>query len=683
MKVTKIFAVALMVMTALGAKSALAAPDITVRSVPFDTEQAGDSLPSLSADGRYILYKSQQWGPGGTTLPSYFYIHDLQTGERTTASKKLDGAAEGSECRGASFSGNGRYVGLSCVSTSMGAKTVGGLGIFVYDKFNDTTEMVPDTGRDGVNSIPGISADGGIIAFSTIQNTTYRLYVRDMVNKSTAPTAAEFSSGGQRRIVSADGRFVSYVSGAVPNYSAYVYDRITGVTEAVNVRADNKLATMTVGELTMSADGNVFAFISTPMYVTGLSTESKLYSVYVRDRKAGKTELVSGLSIGNALFSGISGNGRYVSYFRNNTIYVYDRLTKITREIAPPGLTAFSGPKMNYDGRFVVFHCRAPQNVHYLCVADMGIAAGVTLSQDALKLTEGGDAGTYTLALTQAPEADVKITVGPGSKLGVARSELVFTPQNWNVPQVVSVRALANGVAEGIHTAKIVHTITTSDANYSVVQPADVTVTITDGVAPTIHVPGSPWTLSDMPVTGTAAPGATVILSAYNRTTGWMSGVSTVADAQGKWSYTLTGFTDGVIELDAVADGLKSPVQTVTVKLATTTTPPTQPTYIDVTGNIRTTAYGLILNRSTGKYAGDFVLTNTGSINLKGPLHLQFNELTSGVTLFNATGNHDGSPYITVDIDLVPDASVTIPLLFVNPEKVTVNYDARIYSGRF
>ncbi|MBP1208021.1 hypothetical protein JOD97_006108 [Duganella sp. 1411] len=205
-------------------------------------------------------------------------------------------------------------------------------------------------------------------------------------------------------------------------------------------------------------------------------------------------------------------------------------------------------------------------------------------------------------------------------------------------------------------------------------------MTITDGLTPTIVIPAATWTKTEMPLAGTAAPGATVLLTAMNRSTGWMSSVSTVADAQGRWTYTMTGFTDGIVDFDAQAEGIRSAVQTVTVKLAVI---PPQPTFTDVTGYVRTTAYGLAYNRSTGKYVGNFVITNTGSINLNGPLHLVLKDLTAGVSLANASGTYEGSPYITVQGGLEPDGSVTIPLIVDNPAKVGVGYAAKIYSGTF
>ncbi|MEO5932081.1 MAG: hypothetical protein ABIQ08_00815, partial [Duganella sp.] len=531
-----------------------------------------------------------------------------------------------------------------------------------------------------------ISADGRYVAFRTFTSTGgSKLFVRDRVNKTTTNIPAQFvigPVGGARMMISADGRYISYVGRATspsvpPNAS--VYDRVTGITEAIDVKPDGNRTALGVTDLSMSDDGKVFAFSSTDSELAVPVTGKGLAAIFTRDRAAAKTEMISGSEKSHAIYSGVSGNGRYVAYVIAGSLRVYDRLTKVTRTVVLNGLNASGTPRLSSDGRYVVVAgVNAATSVVTICVADMGITPGVTLSANELTLTEGGIAGTYTMALTQAPDADVKITVGPGNQLSVARTELIFTPENWSVPQVVSVQALSDGVSEGRHTGTIAHTVTSTDVNFTVVQPANVTVTITDGVTPTILVPAATWNRSDMPLTGTAAPGATVLLTAMNRTTGWMSSVSTVADAQGRWTYTMTGFIDGIVDFDAQAEGIRSAVQTVTVKLAVV---PPQPTFTDVTGYVRTTAYGLAYNRSTGKYAGNFVIANTGSIKLTGPLHLVLKDLTAGVVLTNASGTYEGSPYITVQGELEPDGSVTIPLIVDNPAKVSVSYAAKIYSG--
>jgi predicted extracellular nuclease len=106
--------------------------------------------------------------------------------------------------------------------------------------------------------------------------------------------------------------------------------------------------------------------------------------------------------------------------------------------------------------------------------------------------------------------------------------------------------------------------------------------------------------------------------------------------------------------------------------------------YTDIAASVRTAASGLVYNRATGKFTGTFSFTNTSGSVLSGPFQVQFDGLTAGVTLDNASGTHNGSPYITVGSgQLAPGATATVPLTFTNPAKAGVSYAAKIYSGTF
>jgi hypothetical protein len=662
-----------------------AAPDITSQTIPFNV-YAQDAYPSISADGRYVAFDLEQRGSG--SYPSNIYIQDLSTGQRIQANLTLAGAPApmAAFCRNPSMDANGRFVVFGCVATYMGSTTYGGYGMFVYDRETNSTQMIPDTGDDKPSNNYGsaISADGRFVAFRTLAATgnAVKIYVRDLVNKTTSITNAQATFANSSRMsISKDGRYIAYLGKQTLAASALnvsVYDRVSGVTEAIDIRADGSRSGGNPADVSMSDDGSVVAFVSNDANLVSPPTVAGANQVYVRDRKTGTTERIS---VGSGInYAVISGNGRYVAYLQTGFEYVYDRLTKVTRKIVLTGYVATGTARFSTNGRYLAFSSSLSSASQSLSIADLGAAAGVSLSTNQLSLTEGGTAGTYTMALTQAPDADVKITAATGAQLSLARSELTFTTVNWSTPQVVSVTAVADGKTEGTHSAAIVHTVSSDDVNYRVVQTSDVTVTISDGIVPTIVTPGATWIKTEMPLTGTAAPGSTVLLTASNRSTGWLSSVSTVADAQGKWSYTLSGYTDGILDLDAQADGVKSVVRSVTVTL--TVTPPA-PTYVDVTGYIRTTAVSMAYNRVTGKYVGNFMLTNTGSISLAGPLQVQFDGLTAGITLDNASASHDGSPYITVPAGLAPDESVTIPLVFDNPARVAIGYSAKIYSGSF
>ncbi|WP_348700019.1 ExeM/NucH family extracellular endonuclease [Duganella fentianensis] len=106
--------------------------------------------------------------------------------------------------------------------------------------------------------------------------------------------------------------------------------------------------------------------------------------------------------------------------------------------------------------------------------------------------------------------------------------------------------------------------------------------------------------------------------------------------------------------------------------------------YTDVSSSVRAVASGLVLNRSTGKWSGSLTLTNTSAVALQGPLQVELSGLVAGATLVNASGSHNGAPYITLNSNLAPGASVVVPTSFSKTGGGTVSYSAvKVYSGTF
>ena len=102
----------------------------------------------------------------------------------------------------------------------------------------------------------------------------------------------------------------------------------------------------------------------------------------------------------------------------------------------------------------------------------------------------------------------------------------------------------------------------------------------------------------------------------------------------------------------------------------------------DVSAALSVSRSGLLFNRATQRFTGTLTLTALQAI--QGPLQLQFNGLTSGVTLDGASGSHAGSPYISLGAaGLAAGASVTVPLSFINPNKLSISYSTQIFSGSF
>jgi hypothetical protein len=129
---------------------------------------------------------------------------------------------------------------------------------------------------------------------------------------------------------------------------------------------------------------------------------------------------------------------------------------------------------------------------------------GLVISTTRLDLAPG-ETGIYTIALASQPAADVTVTMSttgaycfasppaaPGqavpapawinaNTVTVAPGTLTFTPQNWNVAQVVNVATAAN-VSLFDSFPQIVHTVTSSDPNWSHISAPPVTVAITPQV---------------------------------------------------------------------------------------------------------------------------------------------------------------------------------------------------------
>jgi len=98
---------------------------------------------------------------------------------------------------------------------------------------------------------------------------------------------------------------------------------------------------------------------------------------------------------------------------------------------------------------------------------------------------------------------------------------------------------------------------------------------------------------------------------------------------------------------------------------------------------VATTASGLAYSRVTQTFNGTIAVTNIGSSNISGPLHVLLTGITPGVTLVNATRDLSGTPYITLTnvTTLAPGQSATLSVQFKNPSNAAINFRPAIYSG--
>jgi len=105
---------------------------------------------------------------------------------------------------------------------------------------------------------------------------------------------------------------------------------------------------------------------------------------------------------------------------------------------------------------------------------------------------------------------------------------------------------------------------------------------------------------------------------------------------------------------------------------------------LDVTAGFGLLRSGLTWNRITNKYSASITLTNNSGAAVSGPVQLVLEGLPGGVTLDNASGLRNGSPYVTLKDAAIPaGASVTVPLTYSNPGKLAISYTNSIHIGIF
>lgn len=188
-------------------------------------------------------------------------------------------------------------------------------------------------------------------------------------------------------------------------------------------------------------------------------------------------------------------------------------------------------------------------------------------------VAEGGPGLLYEVRVIVAPDAEVTVNIDSGDQLAAEPAQLVFTPANGLVPQVVRLTAVNDSVAEGPHTGTLTHQVVSS-GNYAGFPVPAIPVAIADNDQPTISVfaLGQPAEQGQVPGTfrvvrgadphpgrevivhftmsGTATPGADYSLTGsgltFNASTG--AGTLTIPGGVAHADITLTPLDDAVEE---------------------------------------------------------------------------------------------------------------------------------------
>jgi Tol biopolymer transport system component len=298
------------------------------------------------------------------------------------------------------------------------------------------------------------------------------------VDKNGAATNASGLThyGGTDRNISADGRYVVFVSGSGnlgPRdgngaTDVYLRDRTNRTTERISLGAGGKWANGSSRRPALTPDARYVVFESEASTLVDGDT-NKTSDVFVHDRSSGRTERVSVDSEGRSPYGphsggSISDDGRYVAFesFANlalcsiggpfTKIFVRDRQTGTT-EIVSASTAGECGnsfsyePSISADGRYIAFMSAASNlfpgdnnDRHDVFVRDR--VTGTTTAVSVDRYGAPGDAASFAAAIsadgsTVAFYSDASNLGEPGSPWG----DVFVHDLNTGLTELVSVAA--------------------------------------------------------------------------------------------------------------------------------------------------------------------------------------------------------------------------------------------------
>ena len=376
-------------------------------SVGSPESDSGNGLslnPSISADGRYVVFESYATDlvPGfGSGQYVDLYVRDMQTG--TTEPVNVDTGRSDDLLLGYQLSADGRSVAFETANSALTQDD-----IFVRDLAAHTTSLVSvssDGHSRGNNSsyYPVISADGRFVAFRSDARNLIAgfvdgndlaegdVYLRDLQLGTTTLVSmnrdgtASGNHGSSPLAFSANGQFLAFDSDASDlaandangQDDLFVRDLVHGTTALASVNlagtgSGNGKLLFSEGDISsirpplLSADGRFVVFESQADDLVANDTNGTR-DVFVRDLVGGTTTLVSvnrtGIGSGNGTSTagGISADGRFVTFdslasdvVANDTngtrdVFVRDLLAGTTTLLSANSAGSGTGDQASFD----------------------------------------------------------------------------------------------------------------------------------------------------------------------------------------------------------------------------------------------------------------------------------------------------------------------------------------------
>lgn len=353
-------------------------PDIFVRdlvgggnvlvSVAADGITPGDGVssePSISADGRYVLFTSvaDKLVAGDTNNATDVFVRDVVAGRTTLVSVNAAGTGPGNNNSYTPvLSSSGRYALFRSRATNLGAGPFIGENLFWRDLQLGTTYALT---TNGVLTSTAMTPDGRYVVFLTGSGIAPSLYVWDA--QTAARVYTNTTTGIPAVALSPDGRKVLYWLST----GLYAVDRVTKTTIQITTYRQPSHP-----GLHFSSDSRFVTYAAAPGSA-GTAVTNQVYRYdLVADANLLVSRSLSGPGVpGNASSDSpdISASGRFVSYRSSASdivsgdtnsvpdIFLYDKQTGTTVLVSRSRFGSYSAgnrsltPFFSRDGNSLCF----------------------------------------------------------------------------------------------------------------------------------------------------------------------------------------------------------------------------------------------------------------------------------------------------------------------------------------
>jgi hypothetical protein len=374
--------------------------DLSVTPAGLPGDLGGDNA-SISSDGANVAFTSasNDLVAGDTNGSADVFVRNLQT----NATQRVSLTSSSSEITGgdsldASISGDGNRIVFGSISSNVVPNDTNGVeDVFVRDLQSGTT-LRADVTNTGVEAnarafLPRVANGAGPIGFVSAadnldpedHDNNADLFLRTAdgsVRVGSRKTTTIPNAPQSQPVLDTSGGVLGFVTDAtnlvsVTNApgSVMVRDLPTKLNELVSVQDNGFSAPLSGFDPALSADGGLVAF--TTLDSVDLSDSNFSYDVYVRDRSAGTSDLVSVATNGtqgndSSHMASMSDDGRYVSFLSTATnlvpgdtngvedVFVRDRVAGTTTrvDLSTMGAQADAsvlGAHISSDGSTLVF----------------------------------------------------------------------------------------------------------------------------------------------------------------------------------------------------------------------------------------------------------------------------------------------------------------------------------------